>query len=111
MCDWVDEFPGMISVCDTEGKILMMNQEIADYFASSGGKKLIGTNLFDCHGDNSAMQIRGLMETQKTDVYIAEEGGGRELVIHVPWYRAGVFAGLVEISVPIEGEIRVISRE
>ncbi len=111
MCDWVDEYPGMISVCDTEGKILMMNQKIADYFASSGGKKLIGTNLFDCHREIAGGQIRDLMEVQKTDVYIAEENGERELVIHAPWYKQGTFAGIVEISVPLTGEIRVIKRD
>jgi len=111
MCDWVEEFPGMISVCDTDGKILVMSKKIAEYFSSSGGKRLIGTNLFDCHGENSGNQIRMLMDSKQTDVYIAEEGGGRELVLHVPWYTEGAFAGLVEISIPIEGEIRVVKRD
>lgn len=111
MCDWVEEFPRMISVCDTEGKILVMNKEIAEYFISSGGKKLIGTNLYDCHGKIAGKQIRDLMEVQKTDVYIAEENGERELVIHVPWFKQGTFSGIVEISVPLAGEIRVIKRD
>jgi transcriptional regulator with PAS, ATPase and Fis domain len=111
MCDWVEEFPGMISVCDKEGKILVLNRKIADYFESTGGKELIGSNLFDCHGKSSGAQIRALMTKEKAHIYIAEENGERELVIHAPWYKGGEFSGLVEITVPLEGEIMEIKRE
>jgi transcriptional regulator with PAS, ATPase and Fis domain len=108
--DWIEEFPGMISVCDTEGKILVMNKKIADYFTSSGGKELVGTSLFDCHGPASGAQVRQLLANKKLDVYVAEENGTLELAIHAPWYKDGIFAGLVEITVPLENEIRVVKR-
>lgn len=111
MFDWVEEFPGMISVCDKNGKVLVMNRKIADYFESKGGKKLIGSNLFDCHGKSSGAQIHALMVKEKTHIYIAEENGERELVIHAPWYQQGEFSGLVEITVPLEGDINEIKRE
>ncbi len=63
--DWIDGLPGMISVCDTEGKILVMNKKIADYFASSGGKNLIGSSMFDCHGPDFGAQVRKLLEDRK----------------------------------------------
>lgn len=110
MCDWVEEFPGMISVCDVDGKLLVLNKQIAEYFSSTGGKKLIGTNLFDCHGQMSGEEIRHLMKQKMTDVYIAEENGGHELVIHSPWFNKGEYAGLVEITLPLEGEIKVRKR-
>ncbi len=107
--DWIEEFPGMISVCDTEGKILVMNKKIADYFASTGGKDLIGSSMFDCHGPASGEQVRKLLAGQKTNVYMTEEqDGSKELVIHAPWFRDGQFAGLVEISLPLEGDINKI---
>ena len=105
--DWIDGFPGMISVCDAEGKILVMNKKIADYFASTSGKKLIGSSMFDCHGAESGAQVRQLLADQKTSVYTTgEQDGSQELVIHAPWFKDGQFAGLVEISLPFQGEIR-----
>lgn len=108
--DWIEEFPGMISVCDTEGKILVLNKKIAAYFAATGGKRLIGSNLFDCHNPVSGAQVRDLLENRKGDVYIAEEDGSQELVIHSPWYQDGDFAGLVEIAIPLEAPIRHVKR-
>ena len=110
MCDWVEEFPGMISVCDVDGKILVLNKQIAEYFSSTGGKNLIGSNLFDCHGQVSGGEIRHLMIQKMANVYIAEEHGEQELVIHSPWYQRGVFAGLVEITLPLKNEIKVRNR-
>jgi transcriptional regulator with PAS, ATPase and Fis domain len=111
MCDWVEEFPGMISVCDADGKILVLNKQISEYFSSMGGKKLIGSNLFDCHGQTSGQEIHHLMEMKEANVYIAEENGGRELVIHSPWFIEGEFAGLVEITLPLKGKIKVRKKD
>ncbi len=105
MVNWPEEFPGYISVCDTEGKILVMNMRISDYFAESGGKALIGSSIFDCHNPKSAQMIRDQLSSQKTIVYTHVENGVQEVVLHVPWYQEGKFAGLVEISLPYEGEI------
>lgn len=110
MCDWVEEFPGMISVCDVDGKILVLNKKITEFFSSTGGKKLIGSNLFDCHGQNSGKEIRQLMTKEKVDIYIAEENGDRELVIHSPWYKSRAFAGFVEITLPLKNEIKIRNR-
>lgn len=111
MCDWVEEFPGMVSVCDADGKILVLNNKIAEYFSSMGGKELIGTNLFDCHGKDSGEEIHQLMANKEANVYIAEENGQQELVIHSPWFTEGEFAGLVEITLPLRGEIKVRGKD
>jgi hypothetical protein len=105
MMDWPEEFPGYISVCDSEGKILVMNKRITDYFARSGGKALIGSSIFDCHNPNSAQMIRDQITSRKTIVYTHVENGVQEIILHVPWYQFGKFAGLVEISLPYDGEI------
>ena len=44
---WVKNFPGAITVCDTEGIILEMNQAAGEVFRQDGGEKLVGTNLFE----------------------------------------------------------------
>lgn len=108
--DWVEEFPGLISVCDKDGKILVMNQKIVSYFTDRDGKSFIGTNLLDCHGSVSGAQVRKLLADQKVDIYIAEEKDSQELVIHSPWYKDGEFAGLVEIAVPVADPIRRVKR-
>jgi transcriptional regulator with PAS, ATPase and Fis domain len=108
--DWVEEFPAMISVCDTNGVILAMNQKEANHYMDRGGKKLVGTSLFDCHKERSVNIIKHLIETQKTRIYTVEENGKKEMVIQSPWYQNGTFNGLVEIVVEIEGEIQRIVR-
>ncbi len=37
-----------------------------------------------------------------------EQDGSQELVIHAPWFKDEQFAGLVEISIPLQGDIRRI---
>ncbi len=43
--DWVEEFPGALTVCDTRGTILSMNKQAAAAYQGQGGRRLIGTNL------------------------------------------------------------------
>jgi PAS domain-containing protein len=53
--DWIEKFPGAITVCDTKGIILYMNDTAAEQFAKDGGRDLIGQNVLDCchfTGDN-----------------------------------------------------------
>jgi transcriptional regulator with PAS, ATPase and Fis domain len=109
--DWTKEFPGMISVCDENGKIMALNNQEAEYFKDQGGLKLIGTSLYDCHSEESVKMIKAMNELQEQRVYLAEENGQREQVIQSPWYRDGKFAGLVEISVEVQGEIPLIKRD
>ena len=79
MSDWVEGFPGEISVCDRECKNLVLNKKIADYFESSGGKDLVGNNPFDGHGRSLGEEIRKLMTERSAGVYIAAVWEGVEL--------------------------------
>ena len=41
--DWVKEFPGAVTVCDTEGRILEMNEQVASRSSRpTAGPPLIG---------------------------------------------------------------------
>lgn len=108
--DWAEEFPGGIAVCDTQGIILALNHYDAQVYEDRGGKALIGTNLYECHSQHSEDMIREMMAKDHGNIYIVEKNGQRELVIQSPWYQGGKLAGLVEITVEIEGEIPVIVR-
>ena len=47
--NWAGELCVAITVSDTSGKILYMNDKSAVTFDKNGGKELIGKNLRDCH--------------------------------------------------------------
>ncbi len=52
---WFNEFPGAITITDTDGVILEMNDmAVEDVFKSSGGRDLIGKNVLDCHPEPAA---------------------------------------------------------
>jgi len=108
---WVDEFPGAITVCDAEGKILEMNRTAADNFAADGGTKLIGTNALDCHPEPARTRLKQLLETKQLNVYTIEKKGVRKLIYQSPWYEAGNYAGFVELSLAIPTEIPHFSRD
>jgi predicted urease superfamily metal-dependent hydrolase len=108
---WVDEFPGAIIVCDSVGLVLEMNAKAIDNFKEEGGQKLIGSNLLDCHPEPARTKLRRLMEAQQANVYTTEREGVRELVCHIPWYEAGKYRGLVELSLVISGEIPNLVRD
>lgn len=102
---WVDEFPGAVTVCDTRGIILEMNEEAAQVFRDEGGKKLIGSNVLDCHPPAARAKLQQLLETQSTNVYTIEKRGVRKLIYQAPWYQDGKYCGLVELSLTLPAEI------
>jgi transcriptional regulator with PAS, ATPase and Fis domain len=109
--DWIQDYPAAVTVCDTEGIIIAMNNRSAEQFKKRGGAGLIGTSLFDCHPESANSIIRRQLQTQQANVYITERKSGRRLIQQVPWYRDGVFAGIVETVSPIAGDIPVKQRK
>ena len=99
--EWVEEFPGAVTVCDTEGRIIGMNGRSREAFAADGGAGLIGANVFDCHPEPSRSKLAGLMAERKTNVYTIQKDGRKKLIYQAPWYKHGVFAGFVELSFEI----------
>ncbi|MEW5900579.1 MAG: diguanylate cyclase [Acidobacteriota bacterium] len=99
--DWVPEFSGSITVCDTGGKILSMNAAAIETFKKEGGEKLIGKNLMDCHPEAAQAKIKKIMKTRKPNIYTIEKLGVKKLVYQAPWYRKGRYAGLVELVLEI----------
>ncbi|MDI6765813.1 MAG: PAS domain-containing protein [Bacteroidota bacterium] len=103
--DWVRNFPGAITVCNTEGTILEMNEAAIKTFRDDGGEKLIGTNVLDCHPEPSRTKLNELLLSQKTNVYTIEKNGIKKLIYQSPWYENGKYAGMAELSLEIPQEL------
>ena len=102
---WVQAFEGSITVCDSDGIILEMNDKAIEAFKDQGGTQLIGTNLLDCHPDPARSKLKGLMENQKANVYTVEKKGERKFIYQTPWYRGGKYCGFVELVLKIPAQI------
>ena len=97
--DWAKEMNCAVTVCDTEGVVLYMNDKAKATFASHGD--LVGKNLMGCHSDRSKGIIRQLLETGGSNAYTIEKGGLRKMIYQTAWKEEGKVAGLVEISMVI----------
>jgi transcriptional regulator with PAS, ATPase and Fis domain len=98
---WIKEFPGSVTVCDTKGVILEMNDRAEKVFEEDGGRELIGRNLLDCHPEPARNQLLGLMERRQNNVYTIEKKGIKKIIYQSPWYFNGEYAGFIELSLEI----------
>jgi transcriptional regulator with PAS, ATPase and Fis domain len=103
--EWIKEFPAAITVCDKDGILMEMNDKAALTFDEDGGRKLIGSNLLDCHPEPARTQTQELLTKQIKNVYTIEKNGVKKIIYQSPWYVNGEFAGLVEISLEIPFEM------
>jgi transcriptional regulator with PAS, ATPase and Fis domain len=99
--NWAGELCVAITVSDTSGKILYMNDKSAVTFDKYGGKELIGKNLRDCHLPESWEKILAIMNSQKVNCYTIEKEGIKKLIYQAPWYENGRLSGMVELSMVI----------
>jgi len=98
---WIQEFPGAITVVDSEGVILEMNARAVRAFQDQGGEKLIGTNVLDCHPEPARSKVKSLLDQGGSNVYTIEKNGIKKLIFQSPWFENGTFQGLVELSLEI----------
>jgi len=108
--DWAEGFGSAITVCDTNGIIVEMNQRARRTFASEGGTALLGSNVLDCHPEPARSRLRQLLQTQGKNVYTIEKQGQKKLIYQAPWYEQGQYAGMVEISIEIPTDMPHFSR-
>ena len=103
--EWIKEFPAAVTVCDEEGIILDMNDKAAKTFEKDGGRKLIGSNMLDCHPEPARAKAERLLAAREKNVYTIEKNGVKKLIYQSPWYRNGEYAGFVELSLEIPFEM------
>lgn len=96
---WMNCIGCAVTICDTEGNILYMNDLSRRTFASHGD--MVGRNLFPCHSDRSQRMIRHMLSTGETNAYTISKGGIRKLIFQTPWYKDNEVAGMAEISIPL----------
>jgi PAS domain S-box-containing protein len=108
---WVDQFPGAITVCDTEGRIVGMNAASRETFAADGGEKLIGTNVLDCHPEPSRTKLAEMMAERRPNVYTIQKRGRKKLIYQAPWFKDGAYAGFVELSFEIPWDMPHFNRD
>lgn len=102
---WIKNFPGAVTVCDRDGIILEMNDKSIQSLAGEDGANLIGTNLMDCHSEESRNKLSEMFENERRNVYTVEKNGVKKLIYQTPWYVDGVFSGFVELSLEIPFEM------
>lgn len=98
---WVDTVDLTVTVCDAKGTITAMNERSAHLFSKQGGLALIGKNVLDCHPEPARSRLASMLREERSNTYTIEKEGRRRLIHQAPWYREGVFAGFVEISIPL----------
>jgi hypothetical protein len=108
---WVQHFPAAITVCDSEGVILEMNERALKSFAAEGGAGLIGTNVLDCHPEPARTTLKSMLASRRQNVYTIQKAGIKKLIYQSPWYRNGVYAGFVELSLPLPESIPHFDRD
>ena len=108
---WIREFPGSVTVCDTKGVIVEMNDKSTEVFAKDGGAALIGTDVLSCHPEPARSKLREMLETGRTNIYTIEKNGKKKLIYQSPWYDRGRYAGFVELSLEIPWEMPHFKRD
>jgi len=96
-----NSIPASITICDTEGIIIYMNDRAAKMFEDKGGYDLIGKNLYDCHNEKSKIKIRELIEKKKENIYSIEKEGKKKIIIQLPWYENDEMKGLIELVIEL----------
>ena len=109
--NWVKEFPGAITVCDTSGKIVEMNDQAIKSFQDEGGLELLGSNLLECHPEPARSKLRELMNKQQINVYTINKRNIRKLIYQTPWYLNGRYSGFMEIAIVIPDSIPHFNRD
>lgn len=107
---WTTLFPASITVSDTAGVILWMNEAAIEHYASFGGRALIGTNMLDCHPEPARAKVAKMLENPAVSVYTIEKRGKRSLVHHSTWYEGDRPSGLVEMIIDLPDEVRNVVR-
>ena len=99
-CDvnWMDGFCGAITVCDTDGIIVYMNDFSIRQFEKYGGEKLLGTNLLDCHPEPSKTKLREMLKKPSENTYTTTNKGQTKVITQKPWMENGKYCGIVELS-------------
>lgn len=97
---WLDGVAVSVVACDTAGVCTYMNERACQSFAKEGGRALVGRSLIDCHPEPARSRLLDMLRTPRANSYTIEKAG-KKLVHQTPFFREGVFAGVVEIVIEL----------
>ncbi len=103
--DWIASYPHCVTVCDSQGIIIAMNEVSRENFKKYGGKDLMGSSLFDCHPPSANTIIREQLASQTGNTYITKSNDRTRLINQQPWYRDSSFGGLVETIIELPPDV------
>lgn len=106
---WADDVNCAITVCDSEGVILYMNERSKATFASHGD--MVGQNLMGCHNERSRAIMAHMLSTGESNAYTITKNGQKKVIYQTPWRRGGRIAGLVEISMVVPADMPHYDRD
>jgi transcriptional regulator with PAS, ATPase and Fis domain len=95
---WLDGIEVAVTVCDRQGVCVYLNERAAQVFTKDGGRSLIGQSLLDCHPEPARSRFAAQLAAPAPNSYTIEKSGIRKLIHQIPWYKDGIFSGVVELS-------------
>lgn len=107
---FLEQFPGAITLCDTEGTIVYQNVKARAAFARFGDD-LIGRSLEACHKPESWAKVKAMLQAQSSNIYTIEKAGMKKIIHQLPWRENDEFCGLIELSMEIPAEMPHFVRE
>jgi transcriptional regulator with PAS, ATPase and Fis domain len=109
--EWFDSLGASITVCDEKGIISYMNEKAAESLSKYGGFKLLGSNLLDCHNEDSRKIIQEMLENASENIYTTEKNGIKKFICQKPVFEKGKFAGIIEITMALPKEMKHFNRD
>lgn len=92
--DFFKEINVSITISDTEGNVLYMNDKAKSVFSD-----MVGKNMMGCHKQSSQETIKRLINEKETNVYTIQKGDVKKMIYQTPWYVDGEIKGLIEYSI------------
>jgi hypothetical protein len=108
---WIEGLPVAVTVTSADGTIVTMNERSRETFSADGGGALVGQSVFACHPEPALTKTRRLYEAQHANHYTIRKNGRKKIIHQLPWFEGGVFAGFVEISIPIPDDMAHFDRD
>ncbi|MBR5102678.1 MAG: PAS domain-containing protein [Muribaculaceae bacterium] len=103
--DWAETLHCAVTVCDTQGVVIYMNQCSRATF-SNHGDSMVGKSMMPCHNEHSQAIIHKMLNEDVTNCYTIDKQGVRKLIYQTPWKKDdGTVGGLVEISIVLPDEL------
>jgi RimJ/RimL family protein N-acetyltransferase len=100
-----------VVACDPAGVCIYMNERACQTFAKDGGRALVGRSLLDCHPEPARSRLLDMLRAPRANSYTVEKSGKKKLIHQTPFFRDGVFAGVVEIAIELPASLPHFVRE